>query len=803
MFTFGHGHNPNMQPPKPLETYDYVLAPFSYHQGYLRQKQTQWHLHFQLLTKATLIEDVFGYVDQQTIIPHLMQAFDLEVSEVKAILQSLWHEPVAEQLEDPFYDKVVRVYRYLIQEGYLKKNPLGRLKYQGKTILVDGYHQEDPQLNTYFHALGMTVDYVPLQDYSLGQTIARFETVEDEVSAFFNRVASLLKSGVTIQDIYLIQPHVAYEEELIRQAHYFKIPVQLIGRETIFSLPIAQWYLTQFQLGNKLEAIWQLPHPFPEEDVALLKAVLGEYPLIEMSLRHQAHFLRYLFQNTRIKKPKYKAAVHVVSDLLPLPHQHVFVLGFAQGRYPAVTRDYRRLTPTTAKTLGLLTTKQENELAIQRIQQLLGRSKQIYLSFATLEQGVSMTISPLVTTWQIKEIKGELTVNQTDYSQQLGLVRKEKYQYLLSRFRYYHPYLDAYRAQFKEKISLFDYAYQPFDAGLKDKGMKLSYSAIKDFYQCSFKYYVGRVLKVKPMDQDEFYMHLGTFAHEIFEKVGDHLTEFDHLFQTLLEAQPSLSAKEKVLFRHLKDQLYQVCKFNALHQQKMGYVGTRAEEAIDIKLDEKTQLIGYIDKIIEMQDEKGKPYLAVVDYKSGSESFDEDVIPYGWSLQLPIYAWMLDHHPEFKGKGLLGVFIQHIIETSFGAKQIEINGETFPKSYQLDGIALKDFEKITILDHTIANKNPTFIAGVNFLKSGEFKKSRHLKSANDFSGYIAEAHRHLLTANEKIRQHDFSINPKEIKGKSSCAHCPFLDTCFRQQKDVELIQLTKDDQGDDSDADFN
>ena len=98
---------------------------------------------------------------------------------------------------------------------------------------------------------------------------------------------------------------------------------------------------------------------------------------------------------------------------------------------------------------------------------------------------------------------------------------------------------------------------------------------------------------------------------------------------------------------------------------------------------------------------KGKEYIAVVDYKSGAESFDERLIQYGWSLQLPIYALMLAHHPDYADKDVLGLFIQHIIETSMNPDEVEIDGKSFPKKYQLDGIIVNDPEIIRLFDDTI------------------------------------------------------------------------------------------------------
>jgi ATP-dependent helicase/nuclease subunit B len=181
----------------------------------------------------------------------------------------------------------------------------------------------------------------------------------------------------------------------------------------------------------------------------------------------------------------------------------------------------------------------------------------------------------------------------------------------------------------------------------------------------------------------------------------------------------------------------------------------------------------------------------VVDYKSGAETFDEQLLPFGWSLQLPIYALILQEHPSFQGKEILGLFIQHIIETSLNPKTIELNGQLYPKSLQLDGIAVGDRSKLQWFDKTVVDGQSQFLEGVSIVKSGEFRKTNHIKSEKMIGEYANLAKQKIEQASQGIRRQEYAINPRNIKGKSSCDYCPFLDTCFRKPSDVEHIQMEK------------
>ena len=60
--------------------------------------------------------------------------------------------------------------------------------------------------------------------------------------------------------------------------------------------------------------------------------------------------------------------------------------------------------------------------------------------------------------------------------------------------------------------------------------------------------------------------------------------------------------------------------------------------------------------------ENGKQkYATFVDYKSYSKVFDKRYVPYGFYLQLPLYAYMASRLKEFEEYQTLGLFIAPIL----------------------------------------------------------------------------------------------------------------------------------------------
>jgi ATP-dependent helicase/nuclease subunit B len=287
-------------------------------------------------------------------------------------------------------------------------------------------------------------------------------------------------------------------------------------------------------------------------------------------------------------------------------------------------------------------------------------------------------------------------------------------------------------------------------------------------------------------------MHLGTFAHDVFEHMRGDLSSFSTVFDQRLD-QALLTSKERILFRHLKPKLEEVARFNDHHQRHMTQPTFIEEMPISIPIDEHTVLQGVIDRTILLSDEHGNEYVALMDYKSGSESFDGSLMEYGWSLQLPIYALMIHAHPELKHRELLGVFIQHILHKSMKKNVIEIGKDIFPTTYQLDGVVVSETKKAALLDRNLGNQPSLFLQATKPASLEYLKENAHVVSSSYLASMQTTAKTKIIEASGHIRSRHYPLNPRTIKNKSSCDYCPFQDVCFRQSQDVTIIRVKKEE----------
>lgn len=771
-----------------LKEYDYVLAPYGYHATLLALRLGKWDETYTLITKAQFLKDVQFEIDEALAIALLFDHEHVPPSLAATYLNELTFVPP--KSDHPKVKLLRKHFDLFDQHGALKRNPLGTAKYKYKKIYVMGYAQEDAALNQWFHSLGVKATWAPQPKPSPTLVVGLYRSVADEVSGFMNAVSRLHDQGVAWKDIKLFRPPEAYHYELQRQAAYYHVPLENLTQQTMALRPLVVHALASEDIEVFLS---QHGKEYPPEDVQFLQSVLKKIPDAFIHSPYHHEYIRWVCEQHCSPRPRQLDSIRLVNEGLFLEHQCLFILGFAQGNMPKVERDIGYLSDDIRHTLGLDTSRIRNEQSRYSLEQLLAHPGKVYLSRSEMVQGAPTLPSPFVDTLVMTESPMLYAHHGHDYGYELGLIRKKLYEELKTYYQIEHPYLASLTAAFPQKPERFHYAFKGLDVPDKDS-VRLSYSAVNTYFHCGFKYYVERVLHVEPYQQDRFHMHLGTFAHAVFEHLQGDLNQFDIVFEQQLEIAPDLTPKERVLFRHLQSKLKEVATFNDLHQKAMQNPSFHEELEVVMEVDTHTTMKGYIDRAIVVQPQAEKAYVALMDYKSGSESFDKKLVDYGWSLQLPIYALMMDYHPQLKGKPLLGVFIQHIIDKKMNSEKLEINQQRFSKHYQLDGVAVEDAERLLAFDASLQKGKSLFISGITPVSTG-FKKSKNIISEGDMQRLQATAKSKIQEASEKIRRHEFPINPIHINSShDSCTHCPFKDVCFRHQSDVRMVKF-EDNEG--------
>ena len=254
------------------------------------------------------------------------------------------------------------------------------------------------------------------------------------------------------------------------------------------------------------------------------------------------------------------------------------------------------------------------------------------------------------------------------------------------------------------------------------------------------------------------------------------------------------SDEELPLVENLRVQIKRASEAIRLHQHYMNNPKIITEKRLKMQVGKKSFLSGVIDKSIIFDDK----YLVLVDYKTGSDSFDSKYINEGVSLQLPTYCLLAINDDEFKNYEIIGTFINNVVDSklSYGNESEALIDPFF----KLHGQAANDLELISQIDKTICDGKSEFIKSVSLSKEGGFRKSDSLVSKDEFNNYAEVALRKYLEADANIRKNNFSINPLfKSKSDNACKYCEYKDLCFVKKAQRRYLYNPAEDEKEEED----
>jgi hypothetical protein len=777
-----------------LLTCDFVLTPASFHPRFIREKNNDFSLNFTLLTQSQLIKELVIDIHREQAVYKVMKFLNFTYSKADYLLSKLTFIPIAST--DPVLHELHLIYELLKDHHCIIEHPLADYKFRNKRIGVYGYDALDPRFKLLSEQYQITWVFLHLPKIDAPHDLLTFSSIDDEVYAFFNRVAYLLDQKVNIQNIVLFNPNETYYEAIQRFSKYFHIPVNIPSRHTWWQLPIAQaWYQLYCDL-NDVKSSFSTLHGFANEQKIALQKLIDSTPLEEHDDAFNRLYLLELLKATRVDNQKLTGVLQVKDYSWMSDDEYLFILGFNQGIFPHIARDNDFISDALKHTSGLLTSTDDNNLQRTLIINQIKTTKHIYLSCSLFSDTSALTPSPLAGHLNMNILPPSahhLLANGIDYGQQYGLIKTAIDQEFSRRYHTHHPLLKSYQAQFNQPIQKFSHLYQKLSINLSTVPFKHSYSSINDFYQCQFKYYLTQILKIKD-DLDPFHINLGNLVHKVFQHTGYDLSTFDDVFDKTLLDMHTLSSKEHVIFRNLKDRIKAVVMFNKTHLNHMNHVDTRLEQPLSIQIDDHTTLFGKVDKIVITEDAEKKPYLSLIDFKTGKESFNAKLVEHGLSLQLPIYALLMTQNLAFEGYEVIGIFIQHVLSNQYKDPINDTLKQPLSTYFQLDGLMTVDQGKLSTFDDSFLTGLSSFIKGIRQNKDGSLRANKRFQTIDGFHSLATNAYNKVKEANNKIRDNDFVINPKLVGNNPVCTHCPFQDICFRQSSDFVTLVNEEEDQ---------
>jgi ATP-dependent helicase/nuclease subunit B len=201
--------------------------------------------------------------------------------------------------------------------------------------------------------------------------------------------------------------------------------------------------------------------------------------------------------------------------------------------------------------------------------------------------------------------------------------------------------------------------------------------------------------------------------------------------------------------------------------------------------DDGLSLRGRIDRM-DLYETDDSVYVRVIDYKSGSTSFDIQSIYYGLQQQLAIYlsAAMDFLNNQYKGKEIVpaGIFYYHI-DDPIVAKSDQSDEDIY-KSLRMNGLVNKDKEIIGLMDNNLAGADGTLrssvrsdIIPVDTNKEGELSKRSSSASNKQIKSLLEYVNHKLVQDKSNILQGDTRLNPYRTGDRLACDYCEYRSAC--------------------------
>lgn len=366
--------------------------------------------------------------------------------------------------------------------------------------------------------------------------------------------------------------------------------------------------------------------------------------------------------------------------------------------------------------------------------------------------------------------------------------------------------------EMEELACAASYTYK--DAGIGNAAAHVLYGTIlngavtrmEGYAACAYAHFLNHGLELKKRREYELDLSdMGTLFHQTIDLFFKEVRERGKDFRTISEAERKklvswcvaevsgeyrntimkdsarnayLASKvERITDRTIRALIYQIQKGDF----EPAAFEVEVSRKIPLKGRDSLNLRGRIDRMDVFEDDENV-YVKIMDYKSGSTSFDLSLLYHGLQLQLVVYMdAALDaearKHPE-KNTVPAGIFYYHIDDPVL-ERQEDMSPEQVEagilKKLRMNGLVNSSLEVIRHMDHEIEKESDVIPVA---LKDGLIQETRSSVAGGKrfarLSGYVTGK---LKTMGEEILDGTVTINPYKQGNRTACDYCPFHSVC--------------------------
>lgn len=354
--------------------------------------------------------------------------------------------------------------------------------------------------------------------------------------------------------------------------------------------------------------------------------------------------------------------------------------------------------------------------------------------------------------------------------------------------------------KWQEKVERFleaGYYRKPLDALTEEAAKRLygeefetSITRMERFAVCAFSHFLTYGLGLREREEYDFqaadlgnvcHRALERFSYKVEREAGDWLKLTEEKRKQYVEESVEEAIADygnSILYSSSRN-AYLIVRMKRM-LEKTVWALTKQLAAGDFKpaAYELRFANGKIDRVDTCED-GDCVYVKVIDYKTGSKSFDVTALYHGLQLQLMVYMdatlqMEQKKHPE---KEILpaGVFYYRIQDPLIDRPKEGEEQESILKELKPDGMISLEKEVLEHLDHCMVGESS--VIPVKYNKNGSLSKSSKAASAQDFYLMMKYAVNKVEEIRQKILSGDVKVNPYRRGTETSCDYCSYRQIC--------------------------
>ena len=738
------------------------------------------------ITFKELKKKLFFDYDDNTL-EYIMTKYNVNINIAKIYLDNMYF------LKEIDNDKVIflnKLKKELDDNKLLIYNPLFKKYILNQEITIYGKDILTKEEKLILNNLNYKIETTPT--YSFKPYVYEATSIKEELEYICIEIKKLLHKGININNIKLIA-----DKEYYKYIEYyfklFNIPINIDNNSSFLSLSISKEFLNLYDNKDIDEVIDILSRKY--SNVNELITIINKSVHVK-GTRIRKEFIKRDLKLCKVDNTLYKDAITIHSlDEVFDELDYVFLLGFNMGSYPKTIMDDDFLSDNIKTKLGLDTSLELNRINKDNIIKLISNIPNLTISYSLNDFNKVLYPSSLIDDLGLgvknididKKVSFSKKYSELEYAMDLDNLYKYN-----DESKYLKIYQNNLNIPYREYNNKFTNIDNTLLKERLEEGINLSYTSLETYNECSFRYYLAKILNLDVFEES-FKTIIGDIVHHILEiginreidiekEISLYIKDLDFEFKERELFYIHILSKEiDFLLKYLNEQK----KVSSLNDYLFETELNVEKEYDGVNVNFK----GFIDKVMSTK-YNDKEVIAVVDYKTGDKNIKLDTLEYGLNMQLPIYLYLLKTSDRFKDSIIAGFYIERVLNNVLNRDKLK-SLETLKKdNLRLSGYTNSNETIISLLDSNY--KDSKMIKGLRFKKDGSFYSSSKVLSNEEMDDLIIKVNEIIDDVIKNIVEGNFNINPKVLGGKNiSCTYCKFKDICFKTKDDEVILEDSK------------